>query len=93
MTKDDILIMAREASDATIDNRGRESFEFDSYGVEKFANLVAAAEREACALVCEHNASGWECFANEGADDGRYDWKADAGHDCADDIRARGSLK
>lgn len=49
----------------------------------------AAAEREACAQVCDHNASLWECLANDGADDGRYDWKADAGHGCADDIRAR----
>ena len=49
----------------------------------------AAAEREACAQVCDHNASLWECLANDGADDMRYDWKADAGHGCADDIRAR----
>ena len=53
MTRDDIIRMAREVADIQTDSRGREEFIFDSYGVESFANLVAAAEREACAKVCE----------------------------------------
>ena len=45
-------------------------------GLEKFATLVAAHEREACALICDDQARGayWE-----GADV------------CADAIRARGN--
>ena len=53
MTKDDIIRMAKECG-----------FAFDSLGgtyttgslnrnLEDFANLVAAAEREACAKACE----------------------------------------
>lgn len=53
MNRDDIIRMAREVADIQTDSRGREEFIFDSYGVESFANLVAAAEREACAKVAE----------------------------------------
>jgi len=53
MTQDEIIEMARQTSDATKDARGRESFCFDSYGLEAFAKLVAQHEREACANVCE----------------------------------------
>jgi hypothetical protein len=53
MTKDDSIRMAREVSDVTEDSHGRESFGFDYYGLEAFASLVAAHEREACAKVCE----------------------------------------
>ena len=53
MTRDDIIRMAREAGDYLVDKRGREDFIFDSYGIERFAELVAAAEREACAEMCE----------------------------------------
>jgi hypothetical protein len=53
MTRDDILRMAREAGIA-IDG------DFYAYlapidTLEHFAALVAAAEREACAKVCEEN--------------------------------------
>jgi hypothetical protein len=53
LSRDDIIGMAREAGDCFRDSRGREEFIFDSYGIERFANLVAAAERKACAKVCE----------------------------------------
>ena len=46
MNRDDIIRMAREAGDYLVDKRGREDFIFDSYGIERFAALVAAAERE-----------------------------------------------
>jgi protein-disulfide isomerase-like protein with CxxC motif len=46
MTRDDIIRMAKEVADISTDSRGREEFIFDSYGVERFAALVAAAERE-----------------------------------------------
>ncbi len=53
MTQEDIIRMARETGDVEIDRRGRETFTYDSYGLERFAALVAAAEREACAKVAE----------------------------------------
>ena len=59
MTRDDILRMAREAgfvlsSNATGEAMGR---------FERFADLVAAAEREACAQVCESRAGTVSMFA------------------------------
>jgi hypothetical protein len=52
MKRDDIIRMAREAGDVEIDRRGRETFTYDSYGLERFSALVAAAERErACRIV------------------------------------------
>lgn len=53
LNKDDIIRMAREVADIQTDSLGREEFIFDSYGIEAFANLVAAAEREACANLVE----------------------------------------
>jgi len=57
MTQEDILRMAREAGDVEVDRRGRETFSYDSYGLERFAALVAAAERAACADICDQHAS------------------------------------
>jgi hypothetical protein len=52
MTKDDIIRMALEAGiDAKKDTLCR--YEGWEEPMEKFANLVAAAEREACANVCD----------------------------------------
>ena len=45
MTKDDIMKLAREAGPLT---KGP----FDDW-CKRFADLVAAAEREACAAICE----------------------------------------
>ena len=67
MTKDDIISMARETwvlPDAHIPN------------VLEFANLVAAAEREACAEVCEL----------------MYDYGWLDAKRCAREIRARGQV-
>lgn len=77
MTKDDIIRMAREVADIETDYRGREEFIFDSYGIERFANLVAAAEREACAVLCDQ-------ISDEDGFEGAY---ADR---CAIAIRERG---
>lgn len=46
MIQEDILRMARETGDIETDLRGRETFSYDSYGLERFATLIAAAERE-----------------------------------------------
>jgi hypothetical protein len=96
--------MAREVFDIETDHRGRETFSADSYGLEDFAALVRAderdrairenayvlAEREACAKVCESEAEMFKSCAY-GANDGRYDWKEDGARDCAEAIRARGN--
>jgi hypothetical protein len=81
----DTIEMAREVFDITTDHRGRETFSADSYGLEDFAALVRADEREACAKVCDDiNA--------------KYKWPDDvaervASQWCADAIRARGETK
>ena len=47
MTRDDIRRMAQEASSES-------DYDFPNiFSLERFAVLVAAAEREACAKVCE----------------------------------------
>ena len=82
MTRDDIISMAREA------DQGHAGSECDQFGggivsvstLERFAALVAAAEREACAKVCEGFKQGNSATY---IDD---DW-ADM---CAAAIRARG---
>ena len=48
MNKDDIIRMAREAGFAD-----SKSVVHAAYQLEAFAHLVAAAEREACAAICE----------------------------------------
>ena len=48
MTKEDIIRMAREAG-----GTGGGHWVFTLNELERFAALVAAAEREACAKVCE----------------------------------------
>ena len=50
MTRDDIIRMAREA--------GLVGGPVYAKGVEAFAALVAAAEREACAKLCDKYAEG-----------------------------------
>ena len=51
MTLYDIMRMAREAGGSSVNFNGRWMF----YGsdLERFAALIAANEREACAKVCE----------------------------------------
>ena len=48
MTKDDIIKWAQQWGDWN-----GQTVEFNDVGLERFAALVAAAEREACAKVCE----------------------------------------
>ena len=57
MTSDDIIRMAKEAG-FYIDEEANEILESDKWHtqtiwVERFAELVAAAEREACAAICD----------------------------------------
>jgi hypothetical protein len=74
MTRDDIIRLAREAKAWQLPNL------IDHDGLERFAALVAAAEREACAKVCEK-------AVEYNPDD------ADVAYAFADAIRARGESK
>ena len=77
MNREDIIRMAREAG-AMFDHMTW--VERDLAPVfERFAALVAAAEREACAEVCEETTAAWtQHLYNSGC------------VDCAAAIRARG---
>ena len=68
MTRDDIIRMARET--------GLVMYDYSDPSLERFANLVAAAEREACAKVCDK-------LGDEYADANPAD--------CASAIRERGA--
>ena len=76
MTHDDIIRMAVECQLVTTGNRDGIYME----ALERFANLVVAAEREACARVCEETDS--EVFNKTGCP--AY------GSECAAAIRAMG---
>ena len=52
MTRDDIIRMAREAGLCDGDGRDSDSIVITDY-LERFANLVATAEREECAKTAE----------------------------------------
>jgi hypothetical protein len=54
MTREDIIRMAREAFGAPYSSYlEKRSWDINDKQVERFAALVAQAEREACAKVCE----------------------------------------
>jgi hypothetical protein len=69
MTKDDILIMAKEAGiDSVIYPITGVFFDCYQQELERFAALVAEKEREECAKVCEEQeklrgAPTWHCAA------------------------------
>lgn len=73
MNREDIIRMAREAGFESHDAMINHTKE-----LQKFAALVAAAEREACAKVCEEYQDAVD----------RHRWPN--GYECADAIRARG---
>ena len=94
MTRDDIIRMAREAGiPIEIDWAGRASTLVVKDGgtylrgvedLERFAALVAAAEREACARVCDEQGVGSKALEHYASL--TY---VGATHDCAAAIRAR----
>ncbi len=83
MTRDDIIRMAREASSedgSVVRDDGKTTVLYaakTSRFLERFAALVAAAEREACAKVCEQ------------MPDLEHGWRVNFPSDCAAAIRAR----
>ncbi len=58
MTRDDIIRMAREAGGYRAAPTDKALLLLSESHLERFANLVAAAEREECAKVCEE----WGAF-------------------------------
>ena len=53
MTRDDIIRMAFEVSDGVLSYDAEGRWILSEQEATRFAALVAAAEREACAKVCE----------------------------------------
>jgi hypothetical protein len=62
MNREDIIRMAREAGakDYGTGDEGVTALMLRDDAIERFATLVAAAEREACAKVCESLPLEWE---------------------------------
>jgi hypothetical protein len=79
MTRDDITRMAREAQ--TVYATETWTFALSVNALERFAALVAAAEREACAKLCEE-------IAKRNETEGDFDW-VPGNMECAAAIRAR----
>lgn len=71
MTREDIIRMAFEALGAPYSSYlGKRRWDISDKQVERFAALVAASEREQCAMVCERFGQTLEvdvgdCFAEE----------------------------
>lgn len=78
MTRDEIISMAREAGIVT-KNYDAGFMDLFTAKLERFAALVAAAEREACAKLCD-----------EQHDRARTSTGAARANFCAEAIRARG---
>jgi len=94
MTRDDIVRMAKEAGFTQIDMypSGADVWIDDGYYVkelERFAALVSAAEREACALVCDKQSQAY--MSSEYTTDPLGGFRERfAAEQCAAAIRARG---
>lgn len=90
MTEDDIIRMAREAGFYGSEILG--DHEYDVVGLvsdlERFANLVAAAEREECAKVCADIGKEYNNEINKKLGLG-YELQ-EVAFDCESAIRARG---
>jgi hypothetical protein len=83
MTRDDIIRLAQEASSES-------DYDFPNISaLERFAALVAAAEREACAKLCEEIKCGmWEEYKKHR--ETRFQDACDGAEVCENAIRARG---
>jgi hypothetical protein len=77
MSEEEILRMALDTGFDADD-------EITLTSLARFAALVAAVEREACAKVCEELRDGWL----QGL--GRYEFMGEGADFCADAIRAKG---
>ena len=82
MTQDEIIEMARQAGWPDWEIVGMKG------ELKAFAKLVAAKEREACAMVCETTV--WSKSVTWWTEVTKTEVSAYSGQQCADAIRARG---
>jgi hypothetical protein len=87
MNREDVIRMAREAG-FKVDWQHADVAEIKAKRYEHFASLVAAAEREACAKLCDNMFHDWCNQEFENEDEALMN-KPDA-EDCKKAIRARG---
>ncbi len=91
MTQDEIIEMAREAASHGVEKHpsGEVIYVFYNEHLMNFAKLVAAKEREACALICAQRAKDFkdllEKYGHEHDDGARV-----GASKCEQMIRARG---
>ena len=84
MTRDDIIRMSQASGVLMTTPSGVQIWCPDE--LERFAALVAAAEREACAKVCDEFVKEWDVVSTEGY----YGHLAEGADECVAAIRARG---
>ena len=87
MTNDDIIRMAREAKAGML--HGGEYSLMGNAAIERFAALVAAAERRACAELCDTIGGEFKEDMAEHTED-KYWERMFGAEECAEAIRARG---
>jgi hypothetical protein len=89
MDREEIIRMAREACDqAPREDWNSTAWVFGDETLERFAALVAAHEREACARLCDQMFHDW-CNQEFEDEDEAYRNRPDA-EDCKKAIRERG---
>ena len=89
MTRDEIIKLALEAGVEFYPSPTNDVRVCVLANLERFAELVASAEREACAELCDQRTSlYWMEFDKTACDADRA--AAIASEECADAIRARG---
>ena len=89
MTNDDIIRLMQDACDKQKVDPWHDGYcTVTQEELKRFAEMVADAEREACASICDNiRFSGYKP-----AEDGDADlYYNDAAMECADEIRARGN--
>lgn len=87
MTRDEIICMAREAGASEFRHEKEPDFTLSRIAkIEQFARLVAAAEREACAAICDGKVEAE--YATGKVDHNEMGWT----QSCAIAIRKRGAL-
>ena len=87
MSRDDVIRWMQEVG-AKENNPTPKNYEGFVDIFQQFAALVSAAEREACAMVCDAKAERNFPWSSENAD--KYHAQADWANVCAEAIRARG---
>lgn len=83
MNRDDIIRIAWKAGFERLGHTGNDWVCYPE-DIERFAALVASAEREACAEICDGFYLSWIDIQ------GRYEFMGEGASECAGAIRARG---